>query len=107
MRKTHVASDQMNTSCMQRLKKKIKKQKGLSTGHATHACAPASKEHAVPKEMLYKKSLRERCANGSCPGARRGLWLEGLEAAEGYFRKIQEVGGPEEKSESQYRLKEG
>lgn len=49
--------------------------------------APASKEHAVPKEMLYKKSLRERCANGSCPGARRGLWLEGLEAAEGYFRK--------------------
>ncbi len=52
-----------------------------------HAGAPASKEHAVPKEMLYKKSLRERCANGSCPGARRGLWLEGLEAAEGYFRK--------------------
>lgn len=53
----------------------------------THAHAPASKKHAVPKETLYKKSLRERCANGSCPGARRGLWLEGLEAAEGYFRK--------------------
>lgn len=46
-----------------------------------------SKKHAVPKETLYKKSLRERCANGSCPGARRGLWLEGLEAAEGYLRK--------------------
>lgn len=37
--------------------------------------------------MLYKKSLRESCANGSCPGARRGLWLEGLEAAEGYYRE--------------------
>lgn len=61
--------------------------KGISTGHAMHVGAFASKEHAVPKEMLYKKSLRERCANGSCPGARRGLWLEGLEAAEGYFRK--------------------
>lgn len=48
--------------------------------------APASRKHAVPKETLYKKSLRERCANGSCPGARRGLWLEGLEAADGYFR---------------------
>lgn len=53
----------------------------------THARAPVSKRHAVPKETLYKKSWRERCANGSCPGARRGLWLEGLEAAEGYFRK--------------------
>lgn len=53
----------------------------------THARSPTSKKHAVPKETLYKKSLRERCANGSCPGARRGLWLEGLEAAEGYLRK--------------------
>lgn len=64
-----------------------KKHKVIINGCATHTGAPASKKHAVPKEMLYKKSLRERCANGSCPGARRGLWLEGLEAAEGYFRK--------------------
>lgn len=70
---------------MQKLKETNKKI--TTSGRATHASAPASKKHAVPKEMLYKKSLRERCANGSCPGARRGLWLEGLEAAEGYFRK--------------------
>lgn len=62
------------------------KERGVSSERATHAGATASKGHAVPKETLYKKSLRERCANGSCPGARRGLWLEGLEAAEGYFR---------------------
>lgn len=62
--------------------------KGRSvSARATHERAAAGRRHAVPKEMLYKKSLRERCANGSCPGARRGLWLEGLEAAEGYFRK--------------------
>lgn len=62
--------------------------KGTSvSARATHERAAAGRRHAVPKEMLYKKSLRERCANGSCPGARRGLWLEGLEAAEGYFRK--------------------
>lgn len=70
--------------------------------------AAAGRRHAVPKEMLYKKSLRERCANGSCPGARRGLWLEGLEAAEGYFRKrYRKWEGPEDKSESQYRGSEG
>lgn len=97
----HLASDQMDI-----LSTKIKKkQKGLSSGHAVHAGAPASKEHAVPKEMLYKKSLRERCANGSCPGARRGLWLEGLEAAEGYFRKKYRKW--EEVRESVQRLKEG
>lgn len=88
MRKIHVASTQMASSIYIYIKIKIKgNNKGVSTGQATHAGALASKEHAVPKEMLYKKSLRERCANGSCPGARRGLWLEGLEAAEGYFRK--------------------
>lgn len=63
------------------------RKKEIKSRYVTHARAPASKKHAVPKETLYKKSLRERCANGSCPGARRGLWLEGLEAAEGYFRK--------------------
>lgn len=68
---------------------KTKKSEGISAEHVTRACASTGREHAVPKESVYKKSLRERCAKGSCPGARRGLWLEGLEAAEGYYRKRQ------------------
>lgn len=74
----------MDSCAVQRFKQGTKASVGA---RATKERAAAGKRHAVPKEMLYKKSLRERCANGSCPGARRGLWLEGLEAAEGYFRK--------------------
>ena len=73
--------------------RKTGKGKHRSVRRAARAGASASTEHAVPKEMLYKKSLRESCANGSCPGALRGLWVEGLDAAEGYFQGQGETEG--------------
>lgn len=44
----------------------LKKQKQTNKPH---------RDHVVPRQemRIYKKSLRESCAKGSCPGARRGL----------------------------------
>lgn len=69
----------------------------------THARSPASKKHAVPKETTLQEILeREVCKRVLSRGSERTL-AGRTRGCGGLFKEeIQEGGGAEEKSDSQY-----